>query len=57
MTGRDGYVLDPKSNMCFRRMSRREIMRLQTFPDEYDHTSADSPTRIDIGNAVPPKLA
>jgi DNA (cytosine-5)-methyltransferase 1 len=40
-----------------RRLRLLEIMRLQTFPDEYVVVGSRRSAQIQIGNAVPPQLA
>ena len=40
-----------------RRLRRLEAMRLQTFPDEYQIVGTRRSAQIQIGNAVPPRLA
>ncbi|MXV80994.1 MAG: DNA cytosine methyltransferase [Chloroflexi bacterium] len=40
-----------------RRLSIREISRLQTFPDRHSFCGSDRSTRRQVGNAVPPLLA
>jgi DNA (cytosine-5)-methyltransferase 1 len=40
-----------------RRLSRRELARLQTFPDDYEFDGELEDVQLQIGNAVPPLLA
>ncbi len=39
-----------------RKLSVRELCRLQTFPDDYEITGSDRERRQQVGNAVPPAL-
>lgn len=52
----------PSSSRCIhprdsRAMSIREGARLQSFPDDYRFSGSESSKRLQIGNAVPPRLS
>ena len=54
----DKFIFDPSADDLYRRLSVREIARIQTFPDDFIfHYKRVSDGYKMIGNAVPVKLA
>lgn len=55
-SGTGGPLIIPHPNL-HRRMSVREVARIQSFPDEYFFMGSNSAKYRQIGNAVPPIFA
>lgn len=41
---------------CYRRLTPREVARIQSFPDSFKFVGSDAKKYIQIGNAIPPVL-
>ncbi|MDB3867187.1 DNA cytosine methyltransferase, partial [Acidimicrobiia bacterium] len=55
---KDHFIFEPNNESLYRRLSVREVARIQTFPDEFEFIYENVTSGyLMIGNAVPPKFA
>ena len=55
---KDKFIFQPGKENLYRRLSVREVARIQTFPDDFEFVYEDvSSGYLMIGNAVPPKFS
>ena len=55
---KDKFIFQPGKENLYRRLSVREVARIQTFPDDFEFVYENvSSGYLMIGNAVPPKFS